>query len=296
METSPQLSQDMGPVDAPLIHETIGALFDRMARIHAGREALVVCHQGIRWTYGGLAERVEALTTGLLSLGLEGGDRVGIWAPNCAGHFMVEAEREGLKTVGRTLPNWLAYQRKAARDWQARQQNGWSIESTQFIQAYRLYVLALAKHPELAAMNRLREQGSLSTRSRWILAAAYAQIGQLDAAKRLTLASELSIPAYSEMGYTYGSALRDEAMIALALMHMDETAKAAGMVQRISKDLSSGGWYSTQSTAFALLAVARFAEKSQLDKGLSFKLELEGKATDRFTEKAISRVELATPS
>lgn len=225
-----------------------------------------------------------------------GGDHYDDWTSIYAGHFMVEAEREGLKTVGRTLPNWLAYQRKAARDWQARQQNGWSIESTQFAQAYRLYVLALAKHPELAAMNRLREQGSLSTRSRWILAAAYAQIGQLDAAKRLTLASELSIPAYSEMGYTYGSALRDEAMIALALMHMDETAKAAGMVQRISKDLSSGGWYSTQSTAFALLAVARFAEKSQLDKGLSFKLELEGKATDRFTEKAISRVELATPN
>ena len=101
METSPQLSQDMGPVDAPLIHETIGALFDRMARIHAGREALVVCHQGIRWTYGELAERVEALTTGLLSLGLEGGDRVGIWAPNCAEWLLTQlaTARAGLVLV-----------------------------------------------------------------------------------------------------------------------------------------------------------------------------------------------------
>jgi fatty-acyl-CoA synthase len=101
VESSLQLSEDAGPVDEPLIRETIGDLFNRMARIHAEREALVVRHQGIRWSYGELAERVEALATGLLSLGLERGDRVGIWAPNCAEWLLtqVATARAGLVLV-----------------------------------------------------------------------------------------------------------------------------------------------------------------------------------------------------
>jgi fatty-acyl-CoA synthase len=51
---------------------------------HRGRPALVVRHQNIRWSWGELAERVEALAAGLLALGLELGERIGIWSPNCA--------------------------------------------------------------------------------------------------------------------------------------------------------------------------------------------------------------------
>lgn len=225
-----------------------------------------------------------------------GGDHYDDWTSIYAGHFMVEAEREGFKPVGSTLSNWLSFQRNAARNWQGVQPTGWSREATQLTQAYRLYTLALAKHPELAAMNRLRERNDLSQQARWMLAAAYAQIGQKDAARNLTVASELSVPQYTEQSYTYGSVLRDEALIAMALLNMDETTKAAGVVQRISKNLSSGGWYSTQSTAFGMMAVARFAEKGQLDKGLSFKLDLNGTASDKFSEKSISHVDLATPN
>ncbi len=71
-----------GASSAPLIGETIGRHFDRVAARWPDREALVVCHQGIRWTYAGLKRRVDALAAGLLALGLEPGDRVGIWSPN----------------------------------------------------------------------------------------------------------------------------------------------------------------------------------------------------------------------
>ena len=73
-----------GSSDLALIGETIGAHFDRMAARYAERDALIVRHQGVRWTYRELAERVDALAAGLLALGLERGERVGIWSPNNA--------------------------------------------------------------------------------------------------------------------------------------------------------------------------------------------------------------------
>lgn len=73
-----------GTSDIPLNYETIGRCFDRIATEHADREALVVCHQGIRWTYGELKARVDAVAAGFIALGLSPGDRVGIWSPNNA--------------------------------------------------------------------------------------------------------------------------------------------------------------------------------------------------------------------
>ena len=73
-----------GVSNTPLLGETVGGLFDRTAGQQADDEALVVTHQQIRWTYGDLQRRVDRLAAGLLSIGLDVGDRVGIWAPNCA--------------------------------------------------------------------------------------------------------------------------------------------------------------------------------------------------------------------
>src|SRR5690606_12085596 len=78
------LSIERGCDRSPLLEVTIGAAFDRMAATQGDREALVVRHQGIRWSWRELARRVDAVASGLLALGLERGDRVGIWAPNCA--------------------------------------------------------------------------------------------------------------------------------------------------------------------------------------------------------------------
>jgi len=77
-------SYDHGTSDRKLIGQTIGSAFDRTVAQHGDREALVVIHQQVRWTWSQLAERVQALAAGLLALGLEPGDRVGIWAPNCS--------------------------------------------------------------------------------------------------------------------------------------------------------------------------------------------------------------------
>lgn len=67
-----------------LIGETIGVHFDRAVMRWPNSEALVVRHQDIRWTYSELQQQVDAVAAGLLALGLEPGDRVGIWSPNNA--------------------------------------------------------------------------------------------------------------------------------------------------------------------------------------------------------------------
>ena len=73
-----------GASAVPLIGETIGVRFDRAAARWSSLEALVVRHQNIRWTYGELKQRVEQFAAGLIALGLEPGDRIGIWSPNNA--------------------------------------------------------------------------------------------------------------------------------------------------------------------------------------------------------------------
>ena len=72
-----------GTSDRTLIGATIGLAFDRTVARFGACEALVSRHQNVRWTWAELAARVDALAAGLLALGLEPGDRIGIWAPNC---------------------------------------------------------------------------------------------------------------------------------------------------------------------------------------------------------------------
>ena len=78
------LSYVHGASETPFIGDTIGVHFDRIVERFGEREALVVRHQQIRWTYRELKERVDTFAAGLLALGLKRGDRIGIWSPNNA--------------------------------------------------------------------------------------------------------------------------------------------------------------------------------------------------------------------
>ena len=74
-------SYDKGP-DVPLIEATIGDFFDAIVAKYPEREALVVCHQNIRWTYRELQQQVNQLASAIIEMGLEIGDRIGIWSHN----------------------------------------------------------------------------------------------------------------------------------------------------------------------------------------------------------------------
>lgn len=78
------LSESSGPTDVPLLSETIGENLAASVAQHRDREALVVAHQNIRWTYQELWDKVDEVARGLVAMGFSKGDRLGIWAPNCA--------------------------------------------------------------------------------------------------------------------------------------------------------------------------------------------------------------------
>src|SRR5438874_1409719 len=67
-----------------LLGETIGTCLDRICERFADSEALISRHQGLRYTFGQLKEEVEKAARGMISIGVETGDRVGVWSPNCA--------------------------------------------------------------------------------------------------------------------------------------------------------------------------------------------------------------------
>ena len=95
-------SCDAGPVDTPILEETIGANFERTAAAHPDVEALVDVAQALRYTYAELNAEIDVVARGLLALGIAKGDRVGLWAPNCAQWII---SQYALAKVGAILVN-----------------------------------------------------------------------------------------------------------------------------------------------------------------------------------------------
>ncbi|WP_447869254.1 fatty acid CoA ligase family protein [Pseudomonas putida] len=80
----PQPSYTQGNQDKPLLTQCIGDAFDATVARFPEREALVVHHQALRYTWRQLADAVDQHARALMALGVQPGDRLGIWAPNCA--------------------------------------------------------------------------------------------------------------------------------------------------------------------------------------------------------------------
>ena len=99
MSTTP--SYVCGTGTQPLRFITMGDLLREAAGIHGSHEALVSRHQGLRWTYSQLDREVDAFAAGLLALGLQRGERIGIWSPNNAEWVVTQfaAARAGLVLV-----------------------------------------------------------------------------------------------------------------------------------------------------------------------------------------------------
>ncbi|HET9899155.1 MAG TPA: AMP-binding protein [Streptosporangiaceae bacterium] len=82
--TTALLSYSHGASSTELLGETIGANLRRVAAAHPDSEVLVDAPAGKRWTYAQFDAETDTLARGLIAAGIEAGDRVGIWAPNCA--------------------------------------------------------------------------------------------------------------------------------------------------------------------------------------------------------------------
>jgi hypothetical protein len=218
-----------------------------------------------------------------------GSGQANAWGTNYAGHFLLEARRLGYQVPAKMLADWTAYQKSAAQSWTA------GGDRSSLDQAYRLYTLVLAQSPELGAMNRLRESNGLDNMGRWQLAAAYQQMGLADAARELTGQAALQVGSYERPGSTFGSELRDRAILLDSLVLMKDDLRAKEVADLVSEELSSSKWQSTQSTAYALMAMARFVGAGGgMDEQARFTWQIgDGPVREATLAKPIFRTELA---
>jgi len=208
------------------------------------------------------------------------------WATSYAGHFMLEAERKGYVLPLTFKSSWISYQKNAARNWRP----SYKSYQSDLAQSYRLYTLALAKSPDLSAMNRLREFSEISNEAKWRLAAAYALAGQKEAAEEIMSKCNIDFISRNNDNYTYGSVNRNRAM-ALETMLITNNSNADELVKIIAKELSSNTWMSTQTTAFSLLAIAKLIEKNG-GKEMDLNFTSDGKSTEINTSKTFTEREL----
>ena len=209
------------------------------------------------------------------------------WGTSYAGHFLIEAQKKGYSLPLTFMANWLRYQQQAARNWRSDSR----YHYYDLAQAYRLYTLALAGHPDLASMNRLREQATLSNDAKWRLAAAYALAGQKEVAKKVAATANINFESVRGDFYTYGSVNRNRAM-ALETMLLTDNTKSREIVQYLAKELTSRKWMSTQTTSYCLLAMAKMVEKNG-GKSIHINYEVNNKNPETInTNKAFSQRKL----
>ncbi|MDX1773089.1 MAG: MG2 domain-containing protein [Oceanihabitans sediminis] len=215
-----------------------------------------------------------------------GENAVNDWTTSYTGHFMLEAEKKGYVLPLSFKSNWLAYQKQASRDWRP----SYKTYNADLAQAYRLYTLALAGSPDLAAMNRLKEFTEISNEAKWRLAAAYALAGQKEASEQISKTANIEFISPTYNYYTYGSVDRNRAM-ALETMVLTKDSRAKELSETIAKSLSKDHWMSTQTTAYSLLAIAKMV-KANGGKELDLEYTLNGETKRIKTKNAIAQREL----
>ncbi len=199
------------------------------------------------------------------------------WGTSYAGHFMIEAEALGYKLPIGFMSNWVKYQSRMANSWDWETNRSGTRRSNEINQAYRLYTLALAKKPALGAMNRRREMKELPVTAQWSLAGAYLLTGKREVAHKLVAGLTTSVKFYRELSYTYGSSLRDQAIILEVITLMGDMVNGRKLVSEIAEKMASSEWYSTQTTAYVLLAIGKFVGESDVYGGIGFEYTLNGK-------------------
>ena len=240
-------------------------------------------------------ERLKSFQVGNGGMAYWPGNRVADeWGTNYAGHFIVEAEKKGYKLPVNLKSNWLRYQKSKANTWQNySMSNDRYLLDHQLTQAYRLYTMALAGSANVGAMNRLKESKQLKAAAAWRLAAAYALIGKKKVAQEMLLRQKEEVKYYhSRYSYTYGSDERDLAMKLETYAIINNNSAGSSVLTKLASKLNSNRWMSTQTTAYALLGVAKFVGQ-KAKKNSTFSYTINGKKkTVSLSSKRTKRIAL----
>ncbi|MCU0612813.1 MAG: MG2 domain-containing protein, partial [Candidatus Eisenbacteria bacterium] len=179
-----------------------------------------------------------------------GGLSAAEWATNYAGHFLLEAKALGYFVPSDMIARWLTFEKRLAAG-----------ESGDYkTRCYRLYLLAMAGEPSVGAMNLMREErlDLLDTVSKWYLAGAYLRAGMESAAAEVLRNAGTDITEYRETGGTYGSALRDKAILLELATLAGNDALALRLFDEVNTALGGTFYLSTQEGGYSLLAIGKY--------------------------------------
>ena len=194
------------------------------------------------------------------------------WGSCYGAHFILEAEKCGYKvpdTIKEPLLSWIA---NSASTWTDSNNDDYTD-----VQAYKLYVLAEAGKPDVGAMNRLLNKSDLSDETRLLLASAYAQAGKISTAQTIiSKVPDQSSGKSRNTGGSFNSSWRNVALELFAARIMNNGRTVSKYAKIIADGLSSSDWFSTQETAWSLMAILPYY-KNQAAGASSFTITALGK-------------------
>ena len=183
--------------------------------------------------------------------------KISEWGNLYAGHFLIEAKKLGYHVVEDMYTTWRNFTKQ-----EARRHSG---ELT--YRVYRAYILALDGNSELSEMNALKESSlsQMNNTQKWMLAAAYKLVGRPIDAEQIIANVGTDTRDYNDFSGTYGSGLRDKAMILDASVILEKYTQADKLTQTIGAAVSTRNWYSTQTIGYSLLAIGKYFTHLQGD-------------------------------
>jgi uncharacterized protein YfaS (alpha-2-macroglobulin family) len=193
-----------------------------------------------------------------------GGSYVVPWTEIYASHFLIEAKNRGYNVPDDMLSGIMKYHANKAKAW------NYNVDypTSDVYQAYRLFILALNNTPETGAMNRFKEQENLQQLSKVILSATYALSGKTKIAQDIFAEVKLEPnKMMSDWYISYGSFSRDFAFYIYAemLINADEEIVRQDILS-LAGEFGKNQWMSTQTAAFNLFVLGKYAEKHNLTK------------------------------
>ena len=188
------------------------------------------------------------------------------------------------------LSGWVSYQQEQANNWNATLYNDYQM------QAYRLYTLAIAGFPSLGAMNRMKGREFTNPTAKWTLASAYAVAGYDEVALEIINGLTSEVKEYQELGGTYGSTQRDQAIILETLVRLNKKTDAFEMIRKISEKMGKANyWMSTQATAYCLIGIAEFAKNYPTQGGVDVSVNVSGNQFRIDGDRYVNQVTLIEP-
>ena len=184
------------------------------------------------------------------------------WTEIYALHFLIEADKQGYNVPQYFVDGLLKYQADRAKQWK----NNIDYKQGETIQAYRLFVLALAGKAEMGAMNRFKELEMNYDLTKVLAAGAFAQTGKTSIAQKLLPDVEEG-KAMSDYYTSFGSRTRDLAFLTYVQMLCDvDQQTVQNNINEVCRMMSTNRWMDTQSTAFSMFVLGKYAEKMGLNK------------------------------